>query len=125
MRRRLLFWPKTLPHEQHTASAISTQSHGDQPPTALHPAQNPSGIETQDSILQPISTQPTEDTKMTTPSEGDLKLWWVPQIPMQAFEVPVKDIDQAVLLLNTLADYDRFQLENNIKGDYANCVSIR
>jgi hypothetical protein len=62
---------------------------------------------------------------MTTPSEGDLKLWWVPQIPMQAFEVPVKDIDQAVLLLNTLADYDRFQLENNIKGDYANCVSIR
>lgn len=51
---------------------------------------------------------------------GDLKVWWIPQIPMKQFEVPVESPKEAVLILNTLADYDIFQLENNIKPDYCN-----
>jgi len=51
---------------------------------------------------------------------GDLRVWWIPQVPMQAFRVLVKDIEQAKLILNTLADYDLLQLRNNIKPDYAN-----
>lgn len=54
------------------------------------------------------------------PKEGDLRVWWIPQVPGKPFKVPVKDIEQAKLLHNTLADYDRFQYDNRIKPDYAN-----
>jgi hypothetical protein len=51
---------------------------------------------------------------------GDLRVWWIPQIPGKPFHVPVKNIDEAKLLLKTLANYDLFQFKNKIKGDYAN-----
>lgn len=56
--------------------------------------------------------------------EGDLKVWWIPQVPGKPFEVPVKDTDAAILLMNTLADYDLFQLNNNIKPDYCNAGGL-
>jgi Superinfection exclusion gene product 17 len=52
--------------------------------------------------------------------QGSLKVWWIPQIPMSPFEVNVKSIAEACLLMDTLAKYDLFQYENNIKPDYAN-----
>lgn len=52
--------------------------------------------------------------------EGDLKVWWIPQVPGKAFEVPVKSPEEAILIMDTLAQYDIFQLENNIKPDYSN-----
>ncbi len=55
-----------------------------------------------------------------TPVEGDLRVWWIPQVPMKAFRVPVKDIKEAQKILDILAEYDLFQLENRVKGDYAN-----
>lgn len=57
-------------------------------------------------------------------NEGDLRVWWVPQIPMKAFTVHVKTIDEASLLINTLANYDLFQYENNIKPDYCNAGGL-
>lgn len=54
------------------------------------------------------------------PNNGDLSVWWIPQIPMKPFYVPVKNIDEAKLILNTLADYDLFQFNNRIKPDYSN-----
>lgn len=51
---------------------------------------------------------------------GQLRVWWIPQIPMKPFEVLVDDLKQAKLLLDTLADYDAFQYENDIKPDYSN-----
>ncbi|KKN07676.1 hypothetical protein LCGC14_1064490 [marine sediment metagenome] len=51
---------------------------------------------------------------------GDLRVWWIPQVPMKAFRVPVKDTEQAKLILNTLAQYDLFQWRNNIKPDFSN-----
>jgi hypothetical protein len=51
---------------------------------------------------------------------GNLRVWWIPQIPGAPFHVPVKNIDEAKLLLKTLANYDLFQFNNRIKGDYAN-----
>ncbi len=56
--------------------------------------------------------------------EGDLRVWWVPQVPMKAFEVNVKTLEAAKLLLDTLADYDLFQYKNNIKPDYANAGGL-
>lgn len=54
-----------------------------------------------------------------------LRVWWIPQIPMKSFNVNVKTLEEANLILNTLADYDLFQLENNIKPDYANTGGLQ
>uniref|UniRef100_A0A6M3LRW2 Uncharacterized protein n=1 Tax=viral metagenome TaxID=1070528 RepID=A0A6M3LRW2_9ZZZZ len=51
---------------------------------------------------------------------GDLRIWWIPQVPMNGFRVSVSNIREAKLILNTLALYDIFQFENNIKPDYCN-----
>ena len=58
--------------------------------------------------------------KFPDPKEGDLRIWWVPQIPGKAFEWPVADLTQAALMLDALAAYDDFQFAENVKGDYAN-----
>ena len=53
--------------------------------------------------------------------ENRLKVWWMPQISVDIlFEVEVKSLREAYLLLKTLAEYDDFQLKNNIKPDYSN-----
>lgn len=53
-----------------------------------------------------------------------LKVWWIPQVPMKPFEVPVKTLTEARLLLDALAEYDKFQLRNNIKPDYSNAGGL-
>ena len=55
----------------------------------------------------------------------ELRVWWIPQVPMKAFEVKVKNLEQAKLILNTLADYDIFQYQNKIKGDYCNTGGLQ
>jgi hypothetical protein len=59
------------------------------------------------------------------PKEGDLRVWWVPQIPMESFYTPVKNIDEAILILDTLAKYDIFQYESYIKPDYCNAGGLQ
>lgn len=53
-------------------------------------------------------------------NHGSLRVWWVPQIPMKSFKVNVANLVEAKLILNTLAEYDVFQFENNVKPDYSN-----
>jgi hypothetical protein len=55
---------------------------------------------------------------------GDLSVWWVPQVPMQAFRVPVASVAMGVKLLEVLADYDSFEFENNVKPDYCNAGGL-
>lgn len=43
---------------------------------------------------------------------------------MKSFEVPVRDIREAALLITSLADYDAFQFQNNIKPDYCNAGGL-
>jgi len=54
------------------------------------------------------------------PKEGDLKVYWIPQVPMRAFEYNVKTLEEAAILLDVLAKYDAFQYENRVKPDYCN-----
>jgi hypothetical protein len=54
-----------------------------------------------------------------------LRVWWIPQVPMNPFYVPVKNTEEAKLVLETLANYDLFQLENNIKPDYSNAGGLQ
>jgi hypothetical protein len=62
---------------------------------------------------------------MTENKNGDLRVWWIPQIPGKSFKVPVKDIVEGVKVLDVLASYDLFQLANNIKGDYCNAGGLQ
>lgn len=59
-----------------------------------------------------------------TEKKGDLRVWWIPQVPGKPFHVTVKSVDEAKLLLRTLADYDLFQFEHHIKPDYCNAGGL-
>lgn len=56
---------------------------------------------------------------------GDLRVWHIPQIPMQGFYVYVKKLEQAKLIIDTLAEYDLFQLKHNVKPDYSNASGLQ
>ena len=56
--------------------------------------------------------------------EGDLKVYHIPQVPMKPFEVPVNSTGEAIKVMDILARYDTFQLENNIKPDYCNAQGL-
>lgn len=53
-----------------------------------------------------------------------LRVWHIPQVPGKAFHVHVNTVDEAVLVMNALANYDLFQYNNNIKGDYCNVSGL-
>ncbi|PXX41121.1 MULTISPECIES: hypothetical protein [Burkholderia] len=53
-----------------------------------------------------------------------LQVWWIPQVPMKAFTVPVASIEEAKKILTVLAAYDLFQYENNVKPDYCNAGGL-
>ncbi|MED1789035.1 hypothetical protein P4V47_16345 [Brevibacillus laterosporus] len=53
-----------------------------------------------------------------------LRVSHFPQIPCNPFIVEVDNLEQARLIYNTLADYDLFQFNNNIKPDYANATVV-
>jgi hypothetical protein len=61
---------------------------------------------------------------MENPKKGDLKVWWIPQVPMKAFEYKVNSVQEAFVLLDALALYDLFQLENKIKPDFCNAGGL-
>lgn len=59
------------------------------------------------------------------PKDKDLRVWWIPQVPMKAFHVPVNSPLEAKKLMIVLADYDKFQYENNVKPDYSNVGGLQ
>lgn len=58
----------------------------------------------------------------SSPSEGDLSVWWIPQIGAkgEAFRVSVSSVEEAGKTLDILAAYDGYQFDHRIKGDYSN-----
>lgn len=56
--------------------------------------------------------------------DGDLRVWWIPQVPGKAFRVPVATPAKAKKLLSVFADYDLFQFKNKIKPDYCNAGGL-
>jgi hypothetical protein len=47
-----------------------------------------------------------------------------PQVPCKPFIVEVRDLKEAKLIYDVLADYDEFQYKNRIKPDYCNATVI-
>ena len=56
---------------------------------------------------------------------GKLRVWWIPQVPMDPFYQEVNSVEEGTLLLETLAKYDAFQYENKIKPDYCNTGGLQ
>lgn len=63
-------------------------------------------------------------SKFPPPKEGDLCVWWIPQVPSKPFEWRIANLEQASLLLDALAAYDDFQFAENIKPDYCNAGGL-
>ena len=49
-----------------------------------------------------------------------LQVRHIPQVPGQGITIPVDTVANGVLILNALADYDLYLLENEIREDYSN-----
>ena len=57
--------------------------------------------------------------------EEKLRVWWIPQVGIEnTFYVEVKTAEDGKKLLDVLACYDLFQLENNIKPDFSNAGGL-
>lgn len=76
------------------------------------------GVPPSGSGCQPTASAAGASSQSGIPNA--LKVWWIPQVPMPAFEVQVPNLESASLLLDVLAAYDLFQFENNVKPDYCN-----
>lgn len=66
----------------------------------------------------------TIPTTPTIPPTPQLKVWWIPQVPGKPFVVLLNSFAQAKVLLDALAQYDLFQLANNVKPDYSNAGGL-
>ena len=53
-----------------------------------------------------------------------MRVWWIPQVPMDPFYIDVVSVEDGVRIMDVLANYDKFQFENRIKPDYCNCGGI-
>lgn len=52
------------------------------------------------------------------------RLEHIPQVPMKPFIVPVDSPEEGLRIAKVLWDYDLFQYENRVKGDYCNVTSL-
>lgn len=57
--------------------------------------------------------------------EQKLRVWWVPQIPMEPFITPVSSIEEGVKIMEVLAQYDLFQYYKNVKPNYCNTGGLQ
>jgi hypothetical protein len=58
------------------------------------------------------------------PTWGQLRVWWVPQVPGKPFHWVVPNLDAAGKLLDALAAYDDFQFAQGVRGDYCNAGGL-
>ncbi len=56
--------------------------------------------------------------------EGSLRVWHIPQLPMNSFYVNVETVEEAMKILDILANYDGFEFINKIKPDYSNAQGL-
>lgn len=54
-----------------------------------------------------------------------MRVWWIPQVPMKPFCVPVDTPEEGKKIMDILAAYDAFQLQNNVKPDYCNAGGLQ
>jgi hypothetical protein len=55
-----------------------------------------------------------------------LRVWWVPQYGIEGnpFYIPVSSVEEGKKILDILAAYDAYQLQNRVKPDYTNAGGL-
>jgi hypothetical protein len=54
-----------------------------------------------------------------------LRIWWIPQVPMNPFHWRVNSVLEAKNMLDMLGAYDQFEFENKVKPDYSNTGGLQ
>lgn len=49
-----------------------------------------------------------------------MRVWWCPQIGTGSFYIPVRSVEEAKKIMDVLAYYDCFLMNQEIRGDYCN-----
>ena len=55
-----------------------------------------------------------------------MRVWWCPQVGAyeKHFHIPVHSVEEAKKIMDVLVYYDCYQMNQNVKGDYANCGGL-
>ena len=53
------------------------------------------------------------------PKLNDLRVWYIPQVPMPAFFYKVDSIEDGVKILDAICQFSNFEFENNVKPDFS------
>lgn len=70
---------------------------------------------------------------MLEPTEGDLRVFYIPQVPMAGYTVDIPRrvgaedaayLEQATFVLDTIIGLSIFEFDNNIKPDYSDYAAI-
>lgn len=65
------------------------------------------------------------DDNHSAPKEGELRVWWIPQVPdNEPFHRTVKNVEEAVLLMTALGDYDLYLEAHGHRVDYSNAGGL-
>ena len=74
------------------------------------------------------ATKSKEASTETEEAVGNdaLRIWHIPQVgaKIKPFLIPVPDLPTAMLISETLAQYDLYQHKNRIKPDYSNATGL-
>lgn len=55
-----------------------------------------------------------------------LRVWWIPQVGIEeTFYIPVNTVEEGKKILDLLAAYDAFQLQNKVKPNYCNVGGLQ
>ena len=52
------------------------------------------------------------------------KIFYIPQVPMPAFEREYEDFETAKEVLNAIINFSIFEYDNNVKPDYSDVAGI-
>ena len=52
------------------------------------------------------------------------KVWYIPQIPMEAFEYETDSLTVAQSILEAISQFSLFEFYNNVKPDYADAGGL-
>lgn len=52
------------------------------------------------------------------------KVWYIPQVPMQPFEVECETAEQAQDALDLITNFSIFEFENKVKPDYSDAGGV-
>lgn len=53
------------------------------------------------------------------------RAWYVPQMPMAAFEFPTATRAEATLVLDAITKFSMFEFENRVKPDYSDAGGVQ